>query len=181
MLGNPANSQDDYGEDRVKPLPFGAEVSQSTHSAQFYEGDAFLIDAMGRSIGPALEAGEGAVVIATEAHRRQLTERLTTRGLSVSNLLSEGRFVSLDAAETLSKFMSEGRPEKTRFADIVGAAIARARAGEPPRSVRIFGEMVAVLYMEGNREAAIALEALWSDLATKLRFSLVCAYPTDAF
>jgi PAS domain S-box-containing protein len=181
MLGNPANSQNDYGRDPAKPAPVGDEVSQSTHSAQFYEGDACLLEPMDRLIGPALEAGEGAVVIATEAHRRGLAERLTNRGLSVSTLLAEGRFVSLDAAETVSKLMVDGRPEKIRFAEVVGAAVAGAAVGEPLRRVRVFGEMAAVLYLEGNREAAIALEELWNDLATELRFSLVCAYPTAAF
>ncbi len=181
MSENPGNSQNDTRGDRANPAPYGDEFSRSAHSAHFYQGDAFLLDAIDRFIGPALVAGEGAVVIATETHRRGLAERLTTRGLSVSTLLAKDNFVSLDAAETLSEFMVDGRPDETRFTETIGAALQRAAVGEPRRRVRVFGEMVALLYLEGNREAAIALEKLWNDLATKFHFSLVCAYPTDAF
>jgi hypothetical protein len=40
--------------------------------------------------------------------------------------------------------------------------------------------MVAVLWDEGNVTAAIALEDLWNDLATRYPFSLFCAYPMRA-
>ena len=44
--------------------------------------------------------------------------------------------------------------------------------------VRAFGEMVALLWHQGNVAGAIALESLWNDLAQQQRFSLLCAYPT---
>jgi anti-sigma regulatory factor (Ser/Thr protein kinase) len=45
--------------------------------------------------------------------------------------------------------------------------------------VRIYGEMVALLWDAGNVTAAIALEALWNDLGRRLPFSLFCAYDAD--
>lgn len=56
-----------------------------------------------------------------------------------------------------------------------------SRAVESAHNVRIYGEMVAVLWDEGNVAAAIALEDLWNDLATRYPFSLFCAYPMRAF
>ena len=47
--------------------------------------------------------------------------------------------------------------------------------------MRIYGEMVAVLWDQGNVAAAIELERLWNDLAIRHPFSLLCAYPTSAF
>src|SRR5262249_10898309 len=44
----------------------------------------------------------------------------------------------------------------------------------------IFGEMVALLWRDGNYEAAIRLEKLWNDLARRYSFSLRCAYPMNA-
>lgn len=41
--------------------------------------------------------------------------------------------------------------------------------------------MVAVLCERGDYEAALALEALWNDLAARYRFSLFCAYPRRLF
>ena len=47
--------------------------------------------------------------------------------------------------------------------------------------MRIYGEMVAVLWDQGNVAAAIELERLWNELADSNPFSLFCAYPIRAF
>ncbi len=50
------------------------------------------------------------------------------------------------------------------------------------RRVRIFGEMVALLWEQGNQTAALRLEALWNELrSTTHPFSLLCAYPMSLF
>jgi hypothetical protein len=41
--------------------------------------------------------------------------------------------------------------------------------------------MVALLWAEGQTEAAIELEKLWNELANTYSFSLHCAYPMQAF
>jgi two-component system CheB/CheR fusion protein len=41
--------------------------------------------------------------------------------------------------------------------------------------------MVALLWAEGNRDAAIRLEELWNDLARTETFALLCAYPISHF
>jgi len=56
------------------------------------------------------------------------------------------------------------------------AALVRAEA---ELGVRAYGEMVALLWDEGNVTAAIELEALWNELAQQLPFSLLCAYAND--
>jgi signal transduction histidine kinase len=47
--------------------------------------------------------------------------------------------------------------------------------------VPAFGEMVAVLWAEGKREAAVQLEQLWSDFTRAHSVSLLCAYPLAHF
>ena len=49
------------------------------------------------------------------------------------------------------------------------------------RRVRAFGEMVALLWAQGNQAGAIRLEELWNDLARTHLFSLLCGYPMNAF
>jgi signal transduction histidine kinase len=85
----------------------------------------------------------------------------------------------LDAAETLSKFMVEGSPEPALFARVIGDIIARAAEGG--QCVRIFGEMVALLWADGNYDAAIRLEELWNYLQETYSFSLFCSYPMNGF
>ena len=41
--------------------------------------------------------------------------------------------------------------------------------------------MVAILYENGNPEAAIRLEQLWNDVARTRAFHLSCGWPLDFF
>ena len=77
----------------------------------------------------------------------------------------------------------DGWPDAARFAEVVGGLIERVRAasGGEARRVAAFGEMVALLWMEGKADAAIRLEELWNDLARTHAFSLRCAYPMSSF
>lgn len=159
------------------------ELRSQAHSVQFYEDDDFLLDGLSRFIGAALLAGDSAVVIATKSHRERLTRRLNSRGLDLTPAIKRGRYVSLDAADTLSKFMVGGRPEGTRFLSIIGSVIKKlgaAAQAEHPR-VAAFGEMVALLWAEGKWDAAIQLEKLWNDLGRTHSFQLHCAYPIHFF
>jgi hypothetical protein len=47
--------------------------------------------------------------------------------------------------------------------------------------LRIYGEMVAVLWARGHYHAAIWLEKLWNKLATQHDFNLLCGYPSSWF
>ncbi len=153
------------------------------HVVQFYGEDEFLVDELSRFIGSALVAGDGAIVIATLTHRKRLEQKLKERGLDTTRAIKKGRYVILDAAETLSKFMQDGLPDVTRFSEVIGSTIARVSAaaeGEQPH-ISAFGEMVALLWADGKVEAAIQLEQLWNDLANTYSFSLHCAYPISGF
>src|SRR5688500_19228341 len=49
------------------------------------------------------------------------------------------------------------------------------------RSVRAFGEMVAVLWANGHNGATVRLEHLWHAFCQSEAFSLFCAYPKTGF
>ncbi|MBI3964450.1 MAG: MEDS domain-containing protein [Chloroflexi bacterium] len=151
------------------------ELGRCEHFVQFYETDAFLASSVADFIGAALDAGEAGIVVATPAHREAIERRLAADGLDLAAARAAGRFVSLDAATTLATFMAEGLPDARRFRSVIGSLIQRIAAGG--RHVRVFGEMVALLALEGNHLAAIRLEALWNDLQTTQAFALFCAYP----
>jgi len=170
-------------------MPGSAEVNEAlaalrdadehAHVVHFYENDAFLVEEVSRFLGTALGAGDAAIVIATKSHREAFAQKLKSRGVDTAVAVAQGRYIALDAAETLAKFMIDGRPDAERFTALIGAVVARANkaaGGERPR-VAAFGEMVAILWAEGEHEAAIQLEKLWNDLAKTHSFSLRCAYP----
>jgi signal transduction histidine kinase len=152
------------------------------HSVQFYADDSFLLDGLSRFIGTALGAGDAAIVLATPAHREALERRLQARGLSTAKSIRQGRFIVLDAVETLQKFMVEGFPDQARFRELLSSIVVRARAAvEPAARVVAFGEMVALLWEDGKHDAAIRLEQLWNDLGKEHSFFLHCVYPIKSF
>jgi signal transduction histidine kinase len=161
------------------PVTDWREMGEREHFVQFYEDDTFLVHSVAAFITTGLQAGDAAIVIATEAHRLALDQQLQEQGLDLAALRERGQYFPLDAAETLSKFMVEGEPDKDRFDKVVGSLVARTARGG--RRVRAFGEMVALLWGEGNGDAAIRLEQLWNELAKAHSFCLFCAYPMNGF
>ncbi len=161
------------------PRSSWAEMSDTEHFVQFYEADGFLLNSLSGFIGTAINSGDAALVVATPAHRDGLDELLQANGLDVTGARKCGQYVALDAADMLSKFMVDGAPEPSRFKEVIGGVIASVT--DRRSRVRAFGEMVALLWAEGNYTAAMRLEELWNDLQKAHSFSLFCAYPMNAF
>ena len=152
---------------------------RDAHLVQYYEKEGFLYDRVTDFMSDGLRATDAAILIATRAHREAVESRLLQVGVDLPGLTASGRYHGLDARETLSRFMVNGRPDRSRFESTIGPVIRTARGGD--RRVLAFGEMVALLYAEGNRDAAIQLEELWNELARKEAFALLCAYPITSF
>ena len=151
------------------------------HMVQFYDDDTFLVAAVAEFLAAGLIGGQSVIVIATPDHRRDFAVRLQTRGFDVDRAAGEGRLMMLDAREMLGTFMVDSMPNVERFAAHIGSALANlSSAGERP-CVRAYGEMVDLLWKDGNVAAAVRLEELWNDLANRHAFSLLCAYSMSNF
>ena len=145
------------------------------HTAQFYGDDEELTASVGRYLGDALAPGGSAVVMATEAHRLAFGAGLAMVGTNGDAAQAAGRLIVADAVEMTAGFMAGGRLDQPRFLHAARDLISRAAlAGQP---VRIYAEMVALLWGAGQVAAALELEELWNDLATRLPFTLLCGYP----
>jgi len=148
------------------------------HAVYFYEDDAFLIDNVANFVKAGLEQNETVIVVATPQHRSDLKDRLMTDDLIGLKDTFANHYVTLDAADTLGLFMVNGWPDERLFLQVIGHVIHSATQGRP---VRIYGEMVAVLWAAGQHKAAIRLEDLWNQLATQQDFALLCGYPSSGF
>jgi len=157
------------------------DLAPRAHIVQLYDADAFLLDELSRFLGAALGAGDAALVLATEMHRAGLAARLRARGLDLARAEAAGRYIALDAMETLARCLRDGVPDATLFAAVVGTAVARATEAAGGARVAVFGELVALLSAEGKHDAALRIEELWNDLARTYAFNLRCAYPLHAF
>lgn len=153
-------------------------IAPDEHVVQFYEREEGLAQSVSRFLGAGLVAGETALVVATPKRRAAFDVALTAAGVDVAAARVAGRYVALDADEVLASFMMDGSPDPVRFAVEVGGLISSLK--DQRRPLRIYGEMVAVLWESDDVASAIALEQLWNDLASGVSFSLFCAYPVAA-
>lgn len=160
-------------------LPQAVDIAEGAHFVQFYQDDAYLIESVGAYIAASLAVREGAIVIAAPDHREALIQSLRDRGIEVAGAIARRQFLCLDAQETLDLFMVNGMPDAGLFRQTVGKNVAECLASW--KHMRAFGEMVALLWAQGNREGALGLEQLWNRLGACHPFTLFCAYPKDAF
>ena len=143
------------------------------HLVQFYGDDDELSASVGRFLGEGLAEGCPAVVVATPAHRAAFGARL---GADAGDSAAAGRLLMVDAAGMLDSFLAGGQIDPARFQDAASGLIERAADARQP--IRIYAEMVALLWDAGQVTLALELEALWNGLASSLPFSLLCGYPT---
>jgi signal transduction histidine kinase len=144
-----------------------------------YEDAHQLVTGVVDLLLPGLEHDDGAIVVASPLHLRGIRAQLEGRGIDTEAAVADDRLVLADAAELLSTFLGEDGPDRERFQTEVSGLLARAGAGG--RHVRIFGEMVTLLWDEGDVAGAIELEDLWNELLDGQLATLLCGYPVDAF
>jgi signal transduction histidine kinase len=155
------------------------ETSEFEHFVQFCETDEFLIKEVSNFVSSGLISGDVCIILATQSHRDGIEEQLKAEGLDLAVARASGKYVALDAASTLSQIMVDGAVDPASFSRVIGGLIQQAVSSG--HSVRAFGELVALLWAEGNRAGAIRLEALWNDLSRLYSFALFCAYPMAGF
>ena len=155
---------------------FWEPTRASAHVVQLYDTDRVFLDALEAWVAGGLLLGESVIVIATPAHRRQLTLRLRKRDLEPTSLQIADRLVLLDAEESLARLMRDGMPDPDLFNALLERLLERT-----PAPVRAFGEMVVLLWRAGQREATLELERLWSEACARHRLALLCAYPHAVF
>lgn len=158
-------------------------ASPIVHSVHFYDADEALIQRLQNVISAGLDAGNSVLTSTTDAHRAQLCVSLRKRGIDVHQLENDGMLSFSNAHETLTHFMVNGMPDQKRFLASIGELIVTAKqaARNEMRGLTVFGEMVAVLWEQGHKKAALQLEALWNDLLNDRVFHLHCAYRRALF
>ncbi|MEY2468438.1 MAG: hypothetical protein QOF21_1136 [Actinomycetota bacterium] len=148
------------------------------HVVSFYDTERDLAAWVGGYIADGFRAGDRIVIIATDEHRLAFDSWLTSHEVDHKTMRDRGLYLTFDAQDTLDKFMVRGSPDPALF-DAVMAPIMREAACDEV-DVRAFGEMVALLWDEGNVAGAVELEELWNGLGQRHAFTLYCAYPSAA-
>ena len=159
--------------------PESGNAVPSSHVVEFYDTEPALVQSVCNFLMPSLLGADAAMVIATPFHQASFDCALQGAGVDLDHARRRGQYVTLDAVTLASAFMVDGAFDSARFESEMRGMICRF--GRGGGRLRIYGEIVAVLWAQGLHDAAIALEDAWNELAEVEPFSLFCAYPMHAF
>jgi len=156
-----------------------AEPLSRDHVVQLYRDDRFLIESVALFAGVGIGKSEAIILITTPSHLEAIERRLKGLGFDVDGLKLWGQLNVMDASKLLSGLMLNGLPDANLFKTIVTQLIEQARADGRYRKVRVYGEMVELLWRD-NRAATARLEQLWNDTIAEHSISLLCGYSLGA-
>jgi MEDS: MEthanogen/methylotroph, DcmR Sensory domain len=151
------------------------------HAVQFYKDETSLAGTVAQFLAEGLSTGQPGIVIATPSHTETIVRELTARGLDVAELRITGELHFFDAQKLLASFMFGGLPDPVLFRSSLGDLIEKLCAGRTSCPIRAYGEMVDLLWQEGNADGAIKVEILWNQLAATYDFALLCGYAVGHF
>jgi hypothetical protein len=170
---------DPGGVQRARRLLDAAMPQRPEHVVAFYEDEGFLGGSVTDFLLDGLRRGEAVYVIASAEHREAFAAGLVTAGIDVERQRLESRYVEFDAAGTLASLRSDGALDTAAVRRQVGDWLQRAAA--EGRRIRIYGEMVALLWETGDLGLALELEELWEELTAVVATPVLCGYPMRGF
>ena len=140
------------------------------HEILFCSDDEDLLGSLAEFIATALRAGNPALVVATEPHRKSLLQRLRENGVAIDAAMRQRTCAWLDASEAT---------DLARFLRLAGALIEAASTvpGTSSPRLALCGERAGRLWAEGQTDAALQLEQLCNDLGRSLEADILCVYP----
>ncbi len=151
----------------------------NSHLVQFYESDQCLVSKVVSFIRGGLAHEETCLVIATASHLDEIKCLLSDDGHDASAMIAQQKLILVDAQVVIATYVIDGAFHCELFLAQVHDLLRQALASE--RKLRVYGEMVALLFADGLRQAAIEVEGLWCGLVKEFEFTLLCAYPAQIF
>lgn len=168
------------GWERTDAQIFWGEIAPCNHVVQIYENEEVFQNLLDNFVIGGIRGGDTVVVVATQPHIKSVNERIKLEGFDLFDLVLKEQFIPLDAQETLNKFMVSNWPDEGLFRHVIGNVLNKAKKHHR-HNIRVFGEMVALLWAQGHHRATLELENLWNQLFESDDFLLLCAYPKSGF
>ena len=158
-----------------------ASAGPRDHIVQLYQDQQFLNRAVCRFAAGAIQNGEGVILVPTAEHWEAFRPRLESEGVDVKAAQARGQLTVVDADELLPRFMRDAMPDAPVFLGLAANVIANARGGTRYPQVRWWGEMVNILWEQGNVEASMNLEDQFDRLAKQQEIAIFCSFVMDNF
>lgn len=158
-----------------------ADPDPDGHIVQLYQDADFYGEAISHFAAEGLVRGESIILVATRPNWVNISGRLKSKGFDLPTLFDRGQLTLLDATETLPKFMATGIPDGNIFKPLAQQTIEKARRGGTFPRVRWWGEMVNVLYVDGNGQGSTRLEEYFDQVAHEETISIFCSFLMDKY
>ena len=158
-----------------------ADAAPGDHIVQLYQDQDFLNRAVCRFARAGLANGEGVILVSTLPHWNGFGARLEAEGVDVEAAQERGQLMVVDADEILPRLMRGAMPDPPVFRRVFGDVLGQARSSRSYQEVRVWGEMVNVLWERGDVAASMNLEDLFDQLNKKIGIAMFCSYLTDNF
>jgi DNA-binding NarL/FixJ family response regulator len=148
------------------------------HELQMYSSDASFLDGFTAFIAGVLNAGNAVIVLASEAHRQALLQKLQTRGFDLDAVINSGSYISMDAGDFLSSLMVGDQPDPNQLEKVLSSVLEQAAKAPNGATRRVFacGECAPFLWTQGKANAALRVEELWAAVSQKYQVSTLCGY-----
>jgi hypothetical protein len=181
-MENDANRDSDGAASAYEPWDgLLADAGPRDHIVQLYQDQQFLNRAVCRFAAGAIANGEGVILVPTAAHWEAFRPRLEAEGVDVKASQARGQLTVVDADELLPRFMRDAMPDAPLFLGLAADVIAKARGQDRHPKVRWWGEMVNVLWEQGNVAASMSLEDQFDRLAKHHEIAIFCSFVMDNF
>jgi len=157
------------------------DAAPCDHIVQLYQDSDFLNYAVCRFASGAFTKGEGIMLVATRTHWDTFRPRLEAQGVDVDAARERGQLTVVDADELLPRFMRGAMPDPPVFNAVFTEAVRQARAKGNYQNLRVWGEMVDVLWERGDVSASMNLEDLFDQLCKRTDIAIFCSFLMDNF
>lgn len=151
--------------------------SSGNQTVQICLNENSQIDLVTSYIKDGLLNGEAVILIAKPELRQILKSKMgafSFNGKNIQELQVQGQIKFFDAESVLSTLRVDGILEEDLFYEGVAMPIYNAKSiyGK----VRVFGEMVDILWKERQHDMAIQLESFWKNLFNTQELTFLCTY-----
>lgn len=152
-----------------------ADPQPCGHIVYPYTDEAHIAEAVSIFASAGFRKDEAVLLIMLKHHAGPIRTRLEAEGFNLVLREAAGQLICADAPTLLSTFFENGQLNEPVFKTQIGNMIQEAKGKSGGRPVRVFGEMVDLLWKD-NLKTTQRLEELWNDVIQAHSVPLLCAY-----
>jgi MEDS: MEthanogen/methylotroph, DcmR Sensory domain len=149
------------------------------HIVQLCDDVASSASALADFVEEGLARRHVVLVVADASKWTLASHLLADRAVEVSVSAAAGQLAFLESSSLLDRIVGLAGLDKALFDQEVAGRVRRLRERGMP--LRIYGDMVDRLAMEGDFKAARELEGLWNEFLVDQPFTLMCGYTSVHF